>query len=153
MNRKRGKMIMAALFSLLTFLGLGGCASAIDRPECGGTTDKTDHNAPKTIVSKDLTSFYAHFYLRGEWSPGKGDRFYTVEVRNNEQGILTAAVWTDSLKDARVSLPADETLLTKLQSIIDERHLAGNNGVYRVTAGLPPEFQKCHFNANYASGE
>jgi len=153
MNRKRGKMIMAALFSLLTFLGLGGCASAIDRPECGGVTDKTDRSAPKTIVSKDLTGFYAHFYLRGEWSPGKGDRFYTVEVRKNEQGVLTAAVWTDSRDDARVSLPADETLLTKLQSIIDERHLAGNNGVYRVTAGLPPEFQKCHFNANYASGE
>ena len=115
MSRTRGKIIMGVLFSLLTFLGIGGCASAIDRPECGGTTDKTDHNAPKTIASKDLTSFYAHFYLRGEWSPGKGDRFYTVEVRNNEQGVLTAAVWTDSRDDARVSLPADETLLTKLQ--------------------------------------
>ena len=153
MSRTRGKIIMGVLFSLLTFLGIGGCASAVDRPECGGTTDKTDYKAPKTIVSKDLTSFYAHFYLRGEWSPGKGDRFYTVEVRNNEQGALTATVWTDSLDDARVSLPADETLLTKLQSIIDERRLAANNGVYRVTAGLPPEFQKCHFNANYASGE
>ena len=153
MDRKRGKMVMAALFSLLTFLGLGGCASAIDRPECGGTTDKTDHNAPKTIASRDLTKYYAHFYLRGEWSPGRSDRFYTVEVKKDEQGVLTAAVWTDSTDDTRVSLPADEKLMTKLQAIIDERHLAANNGIYRVTAGLPPEFQRCHFSANYASGE
>ena len=153
MSRTRGKMIMAVLVSLLTFLGLGGCASAIDRPECGGTTDKTDHNAPKKIESKDLTDYYAHFYLSGEWSPGRNDRFYTVEVRKDEQGVLTATVWTDSVKDACVSLPADEKLLTKLQSIIDERKLAAKNGVYRVTAGLPPEFQACHFNANYASGE
>ena len=153
MNHTRGKIIMAALFSLLTFLGLGGCASAIDRPECGGTTDRTDHNAPKTIASKELTDYYAHFYLRGEWSPGRKDRFYTVEVRKDEQGILTATVWTDSLKDARVSFPADEKLLTQLQAIIDERKLAGRNGVYRVTAGLPPEFQACHFKAGYASGE
>ena len=153
MSRMRGKIIMAVLFSLLTFLGLGGCASAVDRPECGGTTDKTDHNAPKTIVSKDLTDYYAHFYLPGEWSPGRKDRFYTVEVRKDEQGVLTATVWTDSLKDACVSLPADEKLLAKLQAIIDERRLAGSNGVYRVTAGLPPEFQACHFKANYASGE
>ncbi len=123
MSRTRGKIIMGVLFSLLTFLGLGGCASAIDRPECGGTTDKTDRSAPKTIVSKDLTGFYAHFYLRGEWSPGKGDRFYTVEVKKDEQGALTATVWTDSLQDACVSVPADEKLLAKLQSIIEELSL------------------------------
>lgn len=154
MNRKRGTIFMAALLSLLTFFGFSGCSGRpIGAPECGGTTDKTDRNAPKTIVSKDLTGYYAHFYLRGEWSPGRSNRFYTVEVRKDEQGVLTATVWTDSMEDARVSLPADEVLLTKLQSIIDERRLAGNNGVYRVTAGLPPEFQKCHFSANYASGE
>ena len=49
MSRTRGKIIMGVLFSLLTFLGIGGCASAVDRPECGGTTDKTDYKAPKTI--------------------------------------------------------------------------------------------------------
>lgn len=152
--RNTGKLILSAALSALTFFSFGGCSGRpIGSPECGGVTDKTDHNAPKTIVSKDLTSFYAHFYLRGEWSPGKGDRFYTCEVRTDEQGVLTATVWTDSLQDACVRLPADEKLLATLQSIIDTYKLVGKNGYYRVTAGLPPEFQKCHFNANYASGE
>ncbi len=152
--KRTGKMILSAVLSALTFFSFGGCSGRpIGSPECGGVTDKTDHNAPKTIVSKALTSFYAHFYLRGEWSPGKGNRFYTCEVRTDEQGVLTATVWTDSLQDACVRLPADEKLLATLQSIIDTYKLVGKNGYYRVTAGLPPEFQKCHFNANYASGE
>ena len=149
-----GKLLLSAALSALTLFSFGGCSGRpIGAPECGGVTDKTDRNAPKTIASKDLTSFYAHFYLRGEWSPGKGDRFYTFEVHKDEQGVLTAFAQTDSVQSAVISRPADEQLLAALQSIIDTYKLAGNNGYYRVTAGLPPEFQKCHFNANYASGE
>ncbi len=145
-----GKMILSAVLSVLTFFGFGGCSGA---PESGGVTDKTDHNAPKTIVSKELTSFYAHFYLRGEWSPGKGDRFYTFDVHQDEQGILTAFVRTDSGQEGVISRPADGKLLAALQSIIDTYKLAGDNGYYRVTAGLPPEFQRCQFSADYVSGE
>lgn len=151
---RSGKMILSAALSALTFFSFGGCSGRpIGAPECGGVTDKTDHNAPKEIVSKDLTSFCAHFYLRGEWSPGRGDRFYTFEVHKDEQGTLTAFARTDTTQDAVISRPADGKLLTALQAIIDTYKLAGQNGYYRVTAGLPPEFQKCHFTANYASGE
>ena len=153
--KRTGKMILSAALSALTFFGLGGCAGAslVDPPVCGGVTDKTDHNAPKKIVSRELTDYYAHFYLSGEWSPGNKDCFYTCEVRKDEQGVLTASVQTDSAKGVRVSLPADDALLATLQAIIEKENLAAKNGTYRVTAGLPPEFQKCHFNANYASGE
>ena len=81
MSRTRGKIIMGVLFSLLTFLGIGGCASAIDRPECGGTTDKTDRNAPKTIVSKDLTGFYAHFYLRHTCTDGVVVVLHVIKIQ------------------------------------------------------------------------
>ena len=152
--KRTGKMILSAALSALTLFSFSGCSGRpVGAPECGGVTDKTDHNAPKTILSKDLTSFYAHFYLRGEWSPGKGDRFYTFDVHKDEQGTLTAFAWTDSVESAMISRPADEKLMATLQSIIDTYKLAGDNGYYRVTAGLPPEFQKCHFNADYASGE
>ena len=151
--RHIGKLVLSAILSALTFFGVGGCASAVDRPTAGGTTDKTDYAAPKAIESKELTSFYAHFYLPGEWSPGKENRFYTFDVHKDEQGVLTAFAHTDSVQEAVISRPADEKLLTALQSVIDERHLAGENGVYRVTAGLPPQFQKCRFDAGYASGE
>ena len=149
----KAKAILSALLSVLTFFGLGGCAAAVGPPVCGGTTDKTDHSAPKKIESKELVAFYAHFYLRGEWSPGRKNCFYTCEVQKDEQGALTAIVWKDSVQEARVSLPADESLLASLVSVIDKHNLAAKNGVYRVTAGLPPPFQKCHFSASYASGE
>ncbi len=154
MKRSMGGFFMAALFGISTLFGFSGCSGRpIGAPECGGVTDKTDHNAPKQIASKDLTEFYAHFYLPGEWSPGRNDRFYTFEVRKDEQGVLTASADVDSRNDTKISRPADEKLLKTLQSIIDTHKLAATNGYYRVTAGLPPEFQKCHFNAVYASGE
>ena len=150
-----GKFVFSAALAALALFGLGGCAGAAvsDPPICGGTTDKTDRNAPKIIESKDLTSFYAHFYLNGEWSPGRENRFYTFEVKKDGQGAWTATAQTDTVAGAAVSVPADEELLAELRSIIDAHKLAAKNGVYRVTAGLPPEFQPCSFSAGYASGE
>ncbi|MBR1885027.1 MAG: hypothetical protein IJ812_01350, partial [Schwartzia sp.] len=88
-----------------------------------------------------------------EWSPGRENQFYTFTVKKDDSGVLMASARSGNATDGDVSRSADEKLLTALQSVIDERHLAGENGVYRVTAGLPPQFQKCHFDAGYASGE
>ena len=152
--KQMGKTILSAALSALTFFSFSGCAGRpIGAPECGGVTDKTDHRAPKEIASKDLTSFYAHFFLPGEWSPGRKDCFYTFDVRKDEAGVLTATARADIVTSPGISRPADESLLRALQSIIDARQLVSKNGYYRVTAGLPPEFQTCHFNAVYASGE
>ena len=152
--KRMGKMLLSAALSALTFFSFSGCSGRpVGEPVCGGTTDKTDHDAPKKIVSRDLTDFHAHFYLRGEWSPGREDRFYTCEVKKDEQGALTAAVWTDTTDAALITVPAEEALLASLQAVIEKEGLASRNGIYRVTAGLPPEFQACHFSASYASGE
>ncbi len=152
--RNPGKTILSAALSALTFFSFSGCAGRpIGAPECGGVTDRTDHRAPKKIVSQDLTSFFAHFFLPGEWSPGRKNCFYTFDVKKDETGTLTATAKADVVTAPTVSAPADEKLLTALQAIIDARNLASMNGYYRVTAGLPPEFQKCHVSAVYASGE
>ena len=148
-----GKIFLSAALSALTFFGLAGCAAAVPPPVSGGTTDKTDYAAPKKIESKELTAFSAHFYLRGEWPAGHGNRFCTFEVKKDGQGVLTAAVRADSARETLASLPADEELLAALVSVIDKHNLAAKNGVYRVTAGLPPQFQKCHFSTSYATGE
>lgn len=146
---KRRFMISAVLYAS-TILGLGGCteASFLSPPVCGGVTDQTDLNAPKTIVSKNISSFHAHFFLPGEWSQGRSDRFYTFDIGNDENGVLIA-----SSSEPAISLPADKALLVKLQSIIDAHNLAAINGIHRITAGLPPAYQPCHFKASYASGE
>lgn len=144
------KFMISALLCASAILGLGGCteASFLSPPVCGGVTDNTDHNAPKNIVSKDISSFHAHFFLHGEWSPGRTDRFYTFDIKRDDKGVLMASSY-----EPAISLPADKALLVKLQSIIDSHDLAASNGIHRITAGLPPAFQPCSFKAEYASGE
>ncbi|MBR1552960.1 MAG: hypothetical protein IJ631_02965 [Schwartzia sp.] len=151
---RTGKLFLSAALSVLAFFGLSGCAGAAvsGPPASGGTvTDKTDHSAPKQIESKELTSFHAHFYLPREWAPGKG--FYTFDVKTDDHGVLMASVRPDSTVEARISRPADEKLMAALQAIIDGQSLAAKNGRYRVTAGLPPQFRACRFEAGYATGE
>ena len=62
-----GKLLLAALVFATALFGFG----CTEPPTAGGVTDRTDPNAPKTIESKELVGFYASFYLRGEWTPGK----------------------------------------------------------------------------------
>ena len=135
-------MIICA-FSLF---GFTGCKN--DPPVSGGTTDRTDYNAPKEIKSKDITKFHASFVLSGEWSEGKENSNYIFDVKEDENGVLTASEVT-----LKLSEKADKALLNSLQKIIDEQKLVKQNGVYKVTAGLPSEYQECNFTVNYASGE
>ena len=147
---KRNKIMRIAviLASIMAIIGLGGC-SANENVLCGGVTDRTDPNAPKVIRSKDIATYSAHFFLQGEWTPGHQQGCaYTFTIRPDDKGVLMV---TES--ELKLSAPADKELLQKLQRIIDDEKLAKENGYYRVTAGLPPEFQPCHFNVNYASGE
>ncbi len=114
---------------------------------CGGVTDNTDRKAPKTIVSKDITAFSASMYLLGRWSGPDENMLYDFEIKKNEDGKLFACEKTTGIKAG-----ADKTLLSGLQKVIDDEKLAEQNGLWRVTAGLPPEFQEISFSAEYASG-
>ena len=152
MRNRKGKhimRIMAALLSALTIFGFGGCRGKPPlAPVTGGVTDKTDRKAPKVIESKDISDYYAAFLLSGEWSQGNKNVFYTFAVKPDDSGVLTA---TESVTGT--SAPADKELLDALQAIIDECKLAEWNGEYRITAGLPPEYQPSTLTVNYASGE
>lgn len=144
-KRISGRRILTALLCA-AILGLCGCTP---RPEpiVGGTTDKTDPNAPKSIASHEITAFSASFYLRGEWARGQSSRLYTFTV-SVENGVLTAAEPT-----LGVTKPADDALLSALDETIRAYDLMEQNGVYRVTAGLAPDYQACSVEALYASGE
>ena len=115
---------------------------------CGGVTDKTDKRAPKVIASKEITEFHAHFLLKEEWSRGHVSEFYTFDVKKDAAGVLTASEGLTG-----ISAPADAGLLSALQGVIDKCGVAQKNGVYYVTAGLPPEFWPCELSVKYASGE
>ena len=153
MKKSKGVLLMGLLLSALALFTLCGCIDLSltgigQRPESGGVTDKTNPRAPKEIKSKEITEFRTNIVLLGEWSYGRENAEYIFNIKNNEEGVLTASEETTG-----VSFPADEALLTGLQEIIDEQRLAVKNGYYRVTAGLPPEYQQFTFEAVYASGE
>ena len=142
--------IIALAFIII--LCLGGC-DEVENPEHvnGGTTNKTDYTAPKDIKSKEITGFRTAFYLYGEWtelSEGERGNSYSFKIQKDENGKLIASEYTTKVKHE-----ADEELLNNLQKVIEEQHLAGMNGVYEVTEGLPYEFQKTTTVIEYASGE
>ena len=147
-NRK-GVILMAALLSLLVLFLLTACTQETEpepEPIDGGTTTHIDANAPKAIESKDITAFSLNCYLSNRWR-GDEERFFRFKIEE-ENGVLTA-----SEERSGISRPADAALLTALQEIIDKYELVKNNGIYKVTAGLPPEFQESTLFAGYASGE
>ncbi|MCR5789069.1 MAG: hypothetical protein K6G83_04195 [Lachnospiraceae bacterium] len=152
-NRKSGLWLQAVCIA--AFVGLSGCAAnpaaaaeaLEEEPISGGVTDKTDPNAPKEIRSDEISDFDAEFYLGWRWM-GEDDHNFAFSVKPDEEGTLIAAE-----DNSGISLPADEKLLTALQEVIREYDLASMNGVYQVTAGLPPEFRPCKVTVRYASGE
>ncbi|MBQ2545139.1 MAG: hypothetical protein II557_02520 [Clostridia bacterium] len=146
-NNKKGLRIMAAtlcLTSLLAFL-FGGCRD--DGHPSGGHTTHTDPDAPKTIQSTDLAEFSAAFYLNTRYRGDEEHRFeFTVSP---DEGGTSVARETNT----GISAPADRALTDALAAVIAKNDLAAQNGLYDVTAGLPPEYQAYPFEAVYASGE
>ncbi len=124
----------------------------VEEPICGGVTDKTDPDASKSIKSDEITDFYTNFYLAWRWRGDDRDDYRTHQfefsVKPDGTGKLSA-----SESNSGVSLPADEKLLKALQAVIREDGLESENGVYEVTAGLPPEYWPCELTVSYDSGE
>ncbi len=116
-------------------------------PICGGTTDRTDVNAPKKIESKIITALYMRFFQNNRWTADECHQFEFL-IGPDDQGVLTAFERVSGFR-----CPADASLLEKLQKIVEEEGLAALNGLNRVTAGLAPECQPCEVSIDYESGE
>ena len=136
--------MIATLLTMMSF-SLFGCQK--EEPISGGVSDNTDHNAPKVIESKDIAELKAHIYLSLRYT-ANDDHLFDFEVKKDENGTLMA-----SESNSGISFEADKELLDALQVVIDKYELVKDNGVDRVTAGLPPEFQPCVLEVNYESGE
>ncbi len=142
------RIITAALCAALFTLGGSAGLAATGRDVIsGGTTDRTDPDAPKEIASKDIAEFDAAFCVVTRWTSEEGN-FFHFRIAEGEDGALTA-----SEEYLGIGLHADAELLAALQEIVDRFGLAEMNGVYRVTAGLAPEYQEGALKIRYASGE
>ena len=145
MKIKKGKLIMITILSTILTFALFGCQK--EEPVSGGTTDKSDPNAPKKIESKDIAEFSINFYHETRKNVNE-DHFFEFEIKKDEKDILKA-----SEKRLGITYEADRKLLDDLQSVIDKYELVLQNGHYRITAGLPPEFDPSTLSVIYESGE
>ena len=138
------KKLAAAGMALL----MTGCGKNAEQEIiCGGTTKDNDPNAPKVIESTEIVGFSVAVFLAERWTDGEDHRF-DFEIKPDETGVLTAYE-----QHSGIRYPADEALLNALQEVIAQNNLAAMNGIYEVTAGLPPEYQPRRLNVEYASGE
>ena len=138
----------AALFAagLFGFL-LGGCRKKPADPIAGGTTTYVDPDAPKDLPAGELTEFSATLFLNNRWH-GDEEHEFAFTVSPDESGSPVAAE-----ANTGISAPADRALLDALAGIVARYDLASKNGLYDVTAGLPPEAWAYPFRASYSSGE
>lgn len=138
---KKGVSVMAMILCASMLLGFWGCKkNKKELPTCGGVIDKTNYTAPKQIKSKDICGFYFNCYLDGQ--------SFCFEIKKNSEGQLFAS----ETNSGRCSAATQE-LFSALQDIVDRHGLAERNGIYKITSGLPPEFQPSRFYALYTSGE
>ncbi len=115
----------------------------------GGIKDETNHLAPKTIKSKELTSFRTSFFRFIDQDYIDGRRYgFGMEI--NEDGTY---IISEGYYDDRIECETDSDFAVRLDAIIREYDLIASNGVSKVTAGLPPEYGPWEMRALYASGE
>ncbi len=123
-------------------------AKTSEEPIDGGVTDNnTDYDAPKEIHSDNLVRFSAGFYHEDKFDSSKG-RYYTFILGPDSNGaiILKDSVGVDGFE-------VSQSVLDGVQTIIKKYDLAKLNGIDKITAGLPPEFEECDFCAEYDTGE
>lgn len=110
----------------------------------GGKTVRQQKCSP--IKSTELKSLRTKFYIAPRAYYGTFEGTYSIELQPSDNGKYTL-----SCNNETAVVSGD--ILTKVQEIIKKYDLEKKNGLYSVTAGLPPECQPMHFTAEYVSGE
>lgn len=131
--------------ALLCLVGLTACKEE-PAPICGGVTDNTNPDAPKVIESKEITDFYAFFWLDAHLSAEEKHIFEFTASQNGE-------IVTISETNSAFSTETAKEFMASLQNVVDSHNLAENNGISKTTAGLAPKYQPCTVKITYASGE
>ena len=116
--------------------------------EDGGVKDNTNLSAPKAISSREITSFYTHFFCEDP-NDSSHTGAYRFQISKNDSGkfLLNAAGVIKGSIEAKVAL------LESVQQIIERHELVKLNGINCVTQGLPVQYSPCSLSAEYISGE
>lgn len=116
-------------------------------PVCGGKTDLTDYDAPKSVQSEELISFTTRFYRQMDFVY-RNDRSYSFSMKKLDDGTYQIGE-----EESELSCVTDADFAARLEKLIRDNDIAKLNGIYTETAGLPFEYAPESLNAVYASGE
>ncbi|MGI6090662.1 MAG: hypothetical protein ACOYEL_04670 [Saccharofermentanales bacterium] len=144
---------MKTLFVVIILVSIALIGSSIFLPDQGRdgmpgeVKNLSNPDAPKTIESKDIKYFETDFVYADE-SQHYGRYDFAAEKQANGTVEVT---WADYNLESKAEVGPE--FLVSLQEIIDKHNMAGSNGTYSVTSGLPWQFEPCSFHCEYESGE
>ncbi len=167
------KKTTALIGSTLLAIAATGMVSACGQEptSTGSTIDSSNKSAPKTIQSKDITSFSYTFVEEGRIATikSRGGDFVTVDddgdfhgrchyklTRQGENADFdvncsgNTRFSGEAQKPLQFSGTVSKEVLDELQAIIDKHHVARLNGFYKRNSALGNYF---NLQINYASGE
>ena len=144
-------LIALILVVVLSFIGYSKWQERQTDEIDGGVTHYEDTDAPKTIESNQMESFFCKFStmdLAVDDSPLAGQVFTlkatkdggSMELRNDIEGY-----------ENRTFTPTSD-FFTQLQQIVEEYDFAQYNGQFYSVSGLPPDFG-IKLEIWYVSGE
>jgi len=125
-----------------------------EEPVCGGTSDYSDPNVPKKIVSTEITAFACRISLKSydlEEHPLLTERSYEFRAER-EGGAVQCTRFPGNETEETESFTESPAFLDELQKLAVTYDLASCNGLDRVTHGLPEDFG-AQLRVTYASGE
>lgn len=164
-DRNEGRSGMKRMMTIVLILGvaaalLAGCAAnravtASDtEPEApidGGTTDRSDPDAPKSIRSKQVIAIDCRFSTLDDAEPGAlGNHVYRLSAKL-ENGAVKGEYAVRDTGETRV-FRESHSFLNDIFELADRYQVAQFNGHHRETAGLPPDYG-VDLDIRYASGE
>lgn len=137
-----------------------GNITIISKPrdnECGGTYATLDNDAPKKIISNDITLFSVTSKLNmfnADEEEGERLRFVSAFAAKTERGpflyLETLCCYSDNLNSSLTFAESD--IFPDLDAIVRQYDFAKQNGYHSTTHGLPENFGG-EVKIRYQSGE
>lgn len=123
-------------------------ASFSQTSKSGVTVDKTNLAAPKVINSKQIVSLKTYFYHRDRFDEKRNGKFRFL-LADGADGDLTLS----ERLTYRLQAAVPDTILEKVQKIIDKHKLVNLNGIEKYTTGKAEEYSPTYLMVEYESGE
>ena len=156
------KLLYFSLGAALTVTAIAGGILAFNR-HCreqnsdnidGGVVKRYWSDAPKVIVSNEITEFHSVISLISAYHADEvGHRVYRLDAVIENNAVLVRYDWYDRQGDSdKAEYKTDADFMARLQEIVSAYDFAQYNGYYHSVSGLPDMYGET-LDVIYASGE